>query len=121
MRNKEKLCRAINTFFTVFLLLCWGTFSAIRDQCLDIRLCLGIINVLPSSGSLRILVSFGFSAPFWNLSPAQVCGLFVSLNHFSEVGSQRAPLLTDHSCTITFNSANVYLNIPCVPDISQGT
>lgn len=108
MRNKEKLCRAINAFFPVFLLLGWGTFSAITDQCLDIRLCLDIINVLPSGGSLRILVSFGFSTPFWNLSPALVCGLLVSLNHLSEGGSQRAPLLVDHSCTITFNSANVY-------------
>lgn len=30
---------------------------------LDIRLCLDIVNVLPSSGRLRTLVSFGFSAP----------------------------------------------------------
>lgn len=63
MRSKEKLCGAINAFFTVFLLLGWGTFSAITDQCLDIRLCLDIVNVLPSSGRLRTLVSFGFSAP----------------------------------------------------------
>ena len=107
MRSKEKLCGAINAFFTVFLLLGWGTFSAITDQCWDIRLCLDIVNVLPSSGRLRTLVSFGFSAPFWNLSSARVCGLLVSLNHFREGGSQRAPLLVDHSCTITFNSADV--------------
>lgn len=49
-----------------FCLSGWGTFPTITDQWLGIRLCLDVINVLPSIGSLGILISFGFSAPFWS-------------------------------------------------------
>lgn len=73
MRNKEKLFIAINAFFAVFLLS-----IRLGYVCYDHRLVIGhqIMSWCYKCAALYwesgILISFGFSTPFWDCGPAQM-------------------------------------------------